>query len=268
MRVLFVGDVVGSPGRTVLAKILPSLSVRWEGFDFVVVNCENAAAGRGMTGKVMDELFVSGVHGMTSGNHIWDKNIFYPILESETRVIRPANYPAGCPGTGYTIIERNGKKLGLLNLQGRIFMPPLDCPFKAADAALEDLGKNSSANIPVLVDFHAEATSEKKALAAYLDGRVSVLLGTHTHVQTADEQVLPHGTAYISDVGMTGGHGGIIGVKTETVMPRYLTGLPSKFEVCDSDPRINAVIIDIDDDSCRSLNLTRINERVDLNEST
>ncbi|MDR1978346.1 MAG: TIGR00282 family metallophosphoesterase [Synergistaceae bacterium] len=263
MRILFVGDVVGSPGRRVLAKSLSSLNARWEGFDFVVVNCENAAAGKGMTGKIMEELLAMGVDGMTSGNHIWDKNIFYPILASETRVIRPANYPPGCPGAGYTVLERDGKKLGLLNLQGRIFMPPLDCPFRAADRALADLEKMAS-NVPVLVDFHAEATSEKKALAAYLDGRVSALAGTHTHVQTADEQVLPGGTAYISDVGMTGGHGGIIGVKTETVIPRYLTGLPAKFEVCDADPRINAVVIDIDDDSCRALNLVRVSERVDL----
>jgi metallophosphoesterase (TIGR00282 family) len=267
MRILFVGDIVGSPGRSVLAKSLPSLRSQWEGFDFVVVNCENAAAGKGMTEKVMGELFATGVHGMTSGNHIWDKNIFYPILASETRVIRPANYPPGCPGAGYTIIEHNGKRLGLLNLQGRVFMPPLDCPFRAADAALDDLEKSASVNIPVVVDFHAEATSEKKALAVYLDGRVSALLGTHTHVQTADEQILPHGTAYISDVGMTGGHGGIIGVKTETVMPRYLTGLPSKFEVCDSDLKINAVVIDIDDDLHRATNLTRINEYVDSGES-
>ena len=264
MRILFVGDIVGSPGRAVLAKTLPSLSAQWEGFDFVVVNCENAAAGKGMTEKVMEELFAAGVHGMTSGNHIWDKNIFYPLLASETRVIRPANYPSDCPGTGYTVLERNGKRLGLLNLQGRVFMPPLDCPFKAADRALEELEKSVSANIPVLVDFHAEATSEKKALGAYLDGRVSALVGTHTHVQTADEHVLPCGTAYISDVGMTGGHRGIIGFKTETVLPRYLTGLPSKFEVCDADPRINAVVIDIDDDFHRALNLTRINERIDL----
>ncbi|MDR1620914.1 MAG: TIGR00282 family metallophosphoesterase [Synergistaceae bacterium] len=266
MRILFVGDVVGSPGRSVLAKILPSLNARWEGFDFVVVNCENAAAGKGMTEKVMEELFAAGVHGMTSGNHIWDKNIFYPMLASEKRIVRPANYPPGCPGAGYTILERNGKRLGLLNLQGRIFMPPLDCPFRAADAALEELEKSApeGTNIPVLVDFHAEATSEKKALGAYLDGRVSAVVGTHTHVQTADEQVLSRGTAYISDVGMTGGHGGIIGVKTETVLPRYLTGLPFKFEVCDSDPRINAVVIDIDDESHRALNLARIDERIDV----
>ena len=259
MRILFVGDLVGSPGRSVLTRLLPILSARWQTFDFVIINCENAAAGKGMTGKVMEELFSIGIHGMTSGNHIWDKNVFYPVLAEETRVVRPANYPPGCPGAGYTVLERNGKKLGLLNLQGRVFMPPLDCPFRIADSALEALG-----NIPVLVDFHAEATSEKKALAVYLDGRVSALVGTHTHVQTADDQVLPGGTAYISDVGMTGGDGGIIGVKSETVLPRYLTGMPTKFEVCDENPIINAVVIDIDDETGCALNIVRINERADL----
>jgi metallophosphoesterase (TIGR00282 family) len=268
MKILFVGDIMGRPGRSTLARALSSLNADWnserKSFDFVVANCENAAAGKGMTDKVMEELFAMGVHGMTSGNHIWDKNIFYPVLGQETRVIRPANYPSECPGSGYTVLERNGKRLGILNLQGRVFMPPIDCPFRAADAALEELGKTASGNIPVLVDFHAEATSEKKALGAYLDGRVSVFVGTHTHVQTADEEVLPGGTAYISDVGMTGGHGGIIGMKTETVMPRYLTGMPAKFEVCELDLRLNAVIAEIDEESGCALNLVRINERVDI----
>ena len=260
MRILFAGDLAGSPGRSVLAKSLPRLAKCWKGFDFIVVNCENAAAGKGMTEKIMEELFEMGVHGMTSGNHIWDKNLFYPILASETRIVRPANYPPGCPGGGYSVLERNGKKLGLLNLQGRIFMPPLDCPFRAADMILETIPDD----VPVLVDFHAEATSEKKALGLYLDGRVAAFVGTHTHVQTADERILPGGTAYITDVGMTGGHGGIIGVKTEKVMPRYLTGLPSKFEVCDDEPAINAVVIEIDDESGRASNIVRINERVDI----
>jgi metallophosphoesterase (TIGR00282 family) len=257
MKILFIGDLVGSPGRAVLAGMLPVLAKRWDGFDFVVVNCENAAAGRGMTEKIMEELFAMGVHGMTSGNHIWDKSIFYPALASETRVIRPANCPPGCPGAGYTVIERSGKKLGLLNLQGRVFMPPVDCPFRAADAALAEFG-----DIPILVDFHAEATSEKKALAVYLDGRVSALVGTHTHVQTADERVLPGGTANISDVGMTGGHGGVIGVKVENVLPRYLTGMPAKFEVCDEDPQINAVVIEVDEETRHALNIVRVSERV------
>ncbi|MDR1730978.1 MAG: TIGR00282 family metallophosphoesterase [Synergistaceae bacterium] len=262
MKILFVGDLVGSPGRSALAEALPLLSKRWDGFDFVVVNCENAAAGKGMTEKIMGELFDMGVHGMTSGNHIWDKNIFYPVLASERRVIRPANFAPGCPGTGHALLERNGKKLGLLNLQGRVFMPPIDCPFRTADALLPEFG-----DIPVLVDFHAEATSEKKALALHLNGRAAAVVGTHTHVQTADEEVLSGGTAVISDVGMTGGHGGIIGVKTESVMPRYLTGMPSKFEVCDEDRRINAVVIEIDSETGRALNIVRINERLPLDET-
>jgi len=208
----------------------------------------------------MDEIFRLGVDGMTSGNHIWDKNIFYPTLASETRVLRPANYPPGSPGAGYTILERCGKKLGLLNLQGRVFMPPLDCPFRTADSVLSDLGKNDVPPLPILVDFHAEATSEKKALALYLDGRVSAIVGTHTHVQTADEQVLPGGSAFISDVGMTGGHGGIIGVSPDTVMFHFLTSTPSKYEVCDVNPRINAVVIDIDDATGRAIDIVRINE--------
>ncbi|MCL2009358.1 MAG: YmdB family metallophosphoesterase [Synergistaceae bacterium] len=265
MRIFFVGDIVGRPGRSALARALPTMKERFGRFDFFVVNCENAASGKGMTDKVMNELFALGVDGMTSGNHIWDKNIFYPALASETRVIRPANYPPGAPGAGYTIIERGGKKLGLLNLQGRAFMPPLDCPFRAADAALAELEKNAermSAPLPVLVDFHAEATSEKKALALYLDGRVSATAGTHTHVQTADEQVLPGGSAYISDVGMTGGHGGVIGVQAESVLTRFLTCLPAKYEVCGDQPRINAVVIDIDDASGRAVDIVRVNEPV------
>ncbi|MDR2529766.1 MAG: TIGR00282 family metallophosphoesterase [Synergistaceae bacterium] len=258
MRVLFVGDVVGRPGRSALLKTLPILDAQWGSFDFVVVNCENAAAGKGMTDKVMEELFSMGVHGMTSGNHIWDKNIFYPSLASEPRVVRPANYAPGCPGSGQALLEHGGKRLRLLNLQGRVFMPPVDCPFRAADAALESLRDRG---VPVLVDFHAEATSEKKALALYLDGRVSALVGTHTHVQTADEQVLPGGTAYISDVGMAGGHGGVIGVRAEGVMPRYLTGLPVKFEVCEVDPRVDAVVIDIDDETGRAVDIVRVSER-------
>jgi metallophosphoesterase (TIGR00282 family) len=270
MRVFFSGDVVGRPGRRALASALPVIAERWGGFDFVVINCENAASGKGMTEKVMEELFALGVDGMTSGNHIWDKNIFYPALASETRVLRPANYPPGSLGGGYTVLTldskgRKGSKnkkncgnLGLLNLQGRVFMPPLDCPFRTADAALDELKKSGVTS--VLVDFHAEATSEKKALALYLDGRVSAVVGTHTHVQTADERLLPGGAAYITDVGMTGGHGGVIGVTPDTVMSRFLTGMPVKHDVCDVDPRVNAVVIDIDDASGRALSITRIDE--------
>ena len=246
-----------------MARALPTLEKRFDYFDFIVINCENAASGKGMTDKVMDELFALGVDGMTSGNHIWDKKIFYPTLASETKVLRPANYPPGTPGAGYTVLERNGKKIGLLSLQGRVFMPPIDCPFRTADAAVSELEKSEAAQLlPILVDFHAEATSEKKALALYLDGRVAAVVGTHTHVQTADEQVLPGGSAYISDVGMTGGHGGIIGVTTETAISRFLTCMPSKHEVCSISPRINAVVIDIDDASGRAVDIVRVNEPI------
>ena len=265
MKILFVGDIVGRPGRSALANILPVLEKRFTYFDFVVVNCENAAAGKGMTENVMEDLFALGVDGMTSGNHIWDKSIFYPALASETRVLRPANYPPGTPGAGYTILERNKKKIGLLNLQGRVFMAPLDCPFRVADAALSEFGKlekNSAQPLPILVDFHAEATSEKKAIALYLDGQISALVGTHTHVQTADEQVLPGGSAYISDVGMTGGHGGVIGGCPESILARFTSCLPAKHEVCDTDLRINGVVIDIDDASGRAVDIVRVNEPV------
>lgn len=263
MRILFVGDIDGSPGRTALANALPALREEWQGFDFVVVNCENAAAGKGMTGKILEEFLALGVDGMTSGNHIWDKNAFYPILDEEARVLRPANYPPECPGTGATVLQRNGKKLGLINLQGRVFMPPIDCPFHCADALLEELRAKEGNALPVLVDFHAEATSEKKALALYLDGRVSAVLGTHTHVQTADEQILPGGTAFLSDVGMTGGHGGVIGVTAETVLPRYLTGLPSRFEVCGESPCVNAAVLEIDESTGAALRIARVFRRMD-----
>jgi metallophosphoesterase (TIGR00282 family) len=256
MRVLFIGDIVGKPGRTVLAGLLPSLKIELKA-DFVIVNCENASSGKGLTIKGMKELFSLGIDGMTSGNHIWDKRDIYETLNSGDRVIRPQNMAAPCPGQGHTIIKKNGMSLGLLNIQGRVFMPPIDCPFMAADYALENFFKD---DIAVLVDFHAEATSEKTAMSRYLDGRISALVGTHTHVQSSDETVWPGGTAYITDVGMTGGHGGIIGNSTESVLPRYLTGMPAKFDVCDEYLRINAVLIDIDNESSRAVDIKRINE--------
>jgi metallophosphoesterase (TIGR00282 family) len=253
MRILFVGDVFGRPGRTALARGLKELRAEGGGFEFIVINCENAAAGFGMTEKVMNEMFSSGVDVMTSGNHIWDKKEFVPVLNLETRVLRPANYPPGAPGRGYGIFERNGQRLAVVNLQGRAFMPVVDCPFRAMDDILPMLGCNL-----VFVDFHAEATAEKVAMARYLDGRVSALIGTHTHVQTADETILPHGTAYLTDAGMTGAHGGVIGMKYDSVMPKFLTSTPSKFEVDDSDVRLQGVILDIDDETGRACDIRRI----------
>ena len=190
MKVLFIGDIVGNPGRRALAGLLPRVKTEWGPFDFVVANVENAAGGFGLTEKVMEELFRQGLDAMTSGNHIWDNREALPLLGAESRLVRPANYPPAAPGTGSTVIEKKGLKLGLLNLQGRVFMQPIDCPFRRADEELL-LFKE----FPVLVDIHAEATSEKRALALYLDGRVSAVLGTHTHVQTADAGILEGGSA-------------------------------------------------------------------------
>lgn len=253
MRILFVGDIVGRPGRKIFSDLLPLLRKEFSKIDFVIVNGENAAAGKGLTDKIMNELFAAGVDGITSGNHIWDRSDFFTVLDGEPRVIRPANYPPGCPGLGWTVLSKNGMKLGLINLQGRVFMPDIDCPFRKADEVLETF-----ADVPVLVDFHAEATSEKRVLGFYLDGRVSAFLGTHTHVQTADEEILPGGTAYISDVGMTGSFQSAIGMTLESVLPRFLTSLPSRFQVASDDLRLNAVIVDVDNETKKAVSIQRI----------
>lgn len=258
MRILFIGDVFGRPGRRILQEMLPSFRNAEGPFDFVIINCENAAAGFGLTERIMEEILSWGVDAMTSGNHIWDKKDFVAVLDREDRVLRPANYPPSAPGKGWKVFEKNGKKLGVVSLQGRAFMPAeVDDPFRAMDDILSRMEECA-----ILVDFHAEATAEKIALARYLDGRVSALVGTHTHVQTADETVLQNGTAYITDVGMTGGHGGIIGTTYESVISKFLTSLPSKFEVEEREPRLQAVIVEIDDETGRACDIRRINELV------
>ena len=253
MRVLFSGDVAWSTGREVLALALPILRRDFGPIDFTVINCENAAHGKGMTAKILDEFVALGVDAMTSGNHIWDKAPFFPVLDADTRVFRPANYPFSCPGRGHGIIERKGKRLGILNLQGQVFMPPIENPFLVADACLGELGR-----VPVLVDFHAEATSEKLGLGHYLDGRVSAVVGTHTHVQTADERILPKGTAYITDAGMTGAHGGMLGVTYDSAIQKFLTGLPVKFEPCESEAAFNGVVIDINEETGHAEGIIRV----------
>lgn len=254
MRILFIGDIVGRPGREAFAAMLPRLRTLKGPFDFVIVNGENSAGGRGMTEKVMNEFFRMGVDGITSGNHIWDKRDILPVLDSEMRIVRPLNYPEGAAGRGVALLKgKNGKELVIVSLQGRVFMPLTDCPFRAMDRLLETLG-----DVPVLVDFHAEATSEKRVMGFYLDGRVSALLGTHTHVQTADEEVLPGGTAYITDVGMTGAFKSSIGMTYESVLPRFLTGLPSRFEVAEEDVRLNGVVVDLDDEDGRACGIERL----------
>lgn len=254
MKLLFIGDIFGKPGRTALQETLPRLREEAGPFDFVVVNCENAAAGFGMTERIMEEMFSWGVDVMTSGNHIWDKKEFVQVLDRERKVLRPANYPPTAPGRGFGVFEKNGLKLGVLNLQGRAFMPAeVDCPFRTADDALAAISTNA-----VLVDFHAEATAEKIALGKYLDGKISAFVGTHTHVQTADETILRQGTAYITDAGMTGGHDGVIGAKYASVIPKFLTALPSKFEVEESNVRLQGVVLQIDDETGRAFDIARL----------
>jgi metallophosphoesterase (TIGR00282 family) len=245
--------VCGRPGRNALRENLPNLRKTLGPFDFVIANCENAASGFGMTEKIMDEMFGFGIDAMTSGNHIWDKKEFVGVLEREPRVLRPANYPPGAPGIGFGTFERQGRKLGVINLMGRAFMSPVDCPFRASDSILESMEADA-----ILVDFHAEATAEKIALGRYLDGRVSIFAGTHTHVQTADESILPGGTAYITDAGLTGGHGGVIGNRYDSVLAKFLYGVPSKFEIESSDARLQGIVADIDDETGKAFDIRRV----------
>lgn len=258
MRVLFIGDIMGSPGRDAAARTLPVLREKYGTFDFVIANGENSAAGFGLTEKVMNELFSLGIDVLTNGNHVWDKKDIIPFLDSEPRLLRPANHPPETPGRGMGVYSKNGKKIVVIALQGRALMPlQLDCPFRKAADLVEQLDVNA-----IFVDFHAETTSEKRSLGLWLDGKVSAFVGTHTHVQTADEEILPGGTAFITDVGMTGGHGGAIGMTLGSVLPKFLCGIPSKFEVSKEDVRFQAVIVDIDDETGRATDITRVNQRV------
>lgn len=261
MRILFVGDIVGRPGRLALRERLGRL-IDTHCIDLVVANGENAAAGFGLTVDVAEELFSLGIDVMTTGNHIWDKKDILDMLDGEERLLRPANYPDDAPGSGAGIYKTaGGTSVGVVNLEGRVFMKNLDCPFQVADRLVEQIRQKTPI---ILVDFHAEATSEKAALGWYLEGRVSAVVGTHTHVQTADERVLPGGTAYITDVGMTGSRDGVIGMRREQVVEKFLTQRPTRFEICKKDPAINAVVIEVDADSGRAVQIERIFEAVDI----
>lgn len=254
MKLLFAGDIFGKPGRRILEQKLKELRASEGPFDVTVVNCENAAAGFGMTDVIMNEMFSWGIDVFTSGNHIWDKKDFVQTLTTEPRVLRPANYPPSAPGRGRCVFEKNGSKICVISLQGRAFMPAdVLSPFEIADAIIDEVRADV-----YFVDFHAEATAEKIALARYLDGRVAAVVGTHTHVQTADDQILPKGTAYLSDAGMTGGHGGVIGMSYDSVMPKFLTSVPSKFAVEESGARFQGAIIDIDETRGLATSIKRI----------
>jgi metallophosphoesterase (TIGR00282 family) len=255
MKTLIIGDIVGKPGRTALSACLPELRLKHEA-EFVVANVENAAAGAGIIPRVGDEILNAGVDVMTSGNHIFARKEVFQYIEKEARLLRPLNYPADSPGRGVWVGATNsGTAVAVINVQGRVFMPPTDCPFRAADHAITQLGGRARV---IIVDHHGEATSEKLAMGRYLDGRVSVVVGTHTHVQTADDQILPGGTAYITDLGMTGPHDGIIGVKTELVLTRFIQGLPARFETATADNRLHGVVVEIDEISGKALSIERI----------
>lgn len=260
MKLLFIGDVVGRPGRQALERKLDRLVDRHE-VDLVVANGENAAAGFGLTLDIARELFDAGIDVITSGNHIWDKREIYSYLDEQPRLLRPANYPGDAPGRGSGLYSTSaGLKVGVINIEGRIFMNPLECPFRTADRLVGELRKETRM---ILVDFHAEATSEKMALGHYLDGRVSAVIGTHTHVQTADEHILPGGTAYMTDAGMTGARDSVIGISKEIAIEKFLTQLPHRFDVAKKNPVLNAVLVDIDPATGRARAIERILELVD-----
>jgi metallophosphoesterase (TIGR00282 family) len=256
MRLLFVGDIVARSGRDILRRGLKAI-VRIHDVDMVIVNGENAAGGAGLTREITEELFKAGVDVITSGNHIWDKREVLEFIDKMPRLLRPANYPAGNPGAGSCVwTSTDGVAVGVINVMGRVFMAPLDDPFVAVAHHIERL-REAGATI-ILVDFHAEASSEKVAMGWHLDGRVTAVLGTHTHVQTADERILPNGTAYLTDVGMTGPHDGVIGMDRDGVIARFLTGLPSRFEAATGDPRLHAVLITAEPSTGRATAIERL----------
>src|ERR1700726_1882026 len=249
MRILFIGDIVGSPGRQIvqdrLADIVPQRQI-----DLVIANGENAASGFGITPRLADELLGMGIAVLTGGNHRWDRKEILEYLPHQPRLLRPANFPQGNPGSGgYVGTTKNGLKYAVLNLQGRVFLTPIEDPFRTADCELSKLAADVAF---VLVDMHAETTSEKVAMGWYLDGRVTAVVGTHTHVTTADEHVLPQGTAFITDVGMTGPHDGVIGMDRNGIIKRFLDGLPARFDVAAGDVQMNCVLIETDDDGRRN----------------
>src|SRR6185369_520705 len=256
VNILFIGDIVGKPGRQAVSRELHRLVDRYN-VDVVIANGENASGGFGITAESAKELFACGIHLFTSGNHIWDKKEALEYLKKEERIIRPANYPDGTPGKGSTVVTTpGGIKVGVINLEGRVFMNSLECPFRTADREIAALSESTKV---ILVDFHAEATSEKTSLGWYLDGRVSAVVGTHTHVQTADERLLTEGTAYITDAGMTGAFDSVIGVRKDEPIYKFLTLLPAKFEVAKKDLRLNGVVLTIDDTSGKALGIERVN---------
>ena len=254
MRIMLVGDVVGRAGRRAFRTITPRLRLEHR-IDVVIVNGENSAGGKGFTRKALDELYSGGADIVTAGNHVWDKKDVFAFIDEEPFLVRPANYPEGTPGNGYCIFPFKAANIAVLNLSGRSFMPALDCPFQKAD---ELLGEIEGQVDVIVLDFHAETTSEKLAMGHYLDGRVDIVVGTHTHVQTADAQILPRGTAYITDLGMVGPYDSILGVRTDIVIQKFRTGMPVRFEMAEGPSEYAAVIVDIYPSGSRAATIERI----------
>jgi hypothetical protein len=260
MRILFIGDIVGAPGRQMVHDRLADTVAR-HGIDLVIANCENAASGFGITPRLVEELLALGIEVLTGGNHIFDRREILDYFPHQPRLLRPANFPALNPGSGlYIGADKNGTGYAVLNLQGRVFMAANDCPFKTAE---RELARIPAAVKIILVDMHAEATSEKIGMALHLDGRVTAVVGTHTHVPTADERILPGGTACITDVGMTGPHAGIIGMDKQAILQRFLDGLPARFTVAEGEVRMNGVLIDADPATGRASTIARLCLRID-----
>ena len=255
MKILVIGDVVGETGRNIIRDVLPSLKED-ENIDFVIANGENSAGGSGITPKITQELFAYGVNVITTGDHIWDRKEVLQFIDREPKLLRPANYPEGVPGQGSVVVTTlNKAKIGVINLVGRIFMKPLECPFRTAEEEIKEISQTTKV---IVVDMHAEATSEKIALGYFLDGKVSAVIGTHTHVQTADEKILPLGTAYITDIGMSGSSISVLGREVEPVIKRFLTGMPARFGVARENPALSGVIIEINPETGKATKIQRI----------
>jgi len=259
VKILFIGDIVGEPGRKAVHSILPRLRDE-HALDFVIANGENSAGGNGITPQIAGELFSSGVDVITSGDHLWDQKTVVDLLEREPRFLRPLNYPTTVPGHGAHVFQvRKLPPVGVMNVQGRVFMPPMDNPFTSADDAVGRLREKTKI---IFVDFHGEATSEKIAFGRFLDGRVSAVVGTHTHVQTADEQILANGTAYLSDAGFTGPHDGVLGRELEPVLRKFRTGMPQRFDVAQRNVKLHGAVIRVDDATGKATSIQRVSENL------
>lgn len=254
LRILIVGDVCGRPGRNAFLKYVPEIK-KQRGIDVVVVNGENSAGGKGITRSSLDSLYHAGADIVTAGNHIWDKREVLEFIDREPFLIRPANYPDGAPGRGYCIYPYKAKNIGVINLAGRAFMPPMDCPFQKVDEILRQIKDECDI---ILLDIHAETTSEKMAMGWYLDGRVNCVVGTHTHIQTADERILPEGTAYITDLGMVGPWNSVLGVQTDRILEKFITCRPVRFDLAEGPNVFSAVLLEIDDATNKTTAIERV----------